>query len=100
MEELDYNESIEPSTDRSLFDEEQKPTKSYKVTETRNGVAIKLEGYEISFIRIIKDTRFNKYSILVRDVDGMALKLNKSADSRVVAATLFRMEEKEEKRRT
>ena len=100
MEEQDYNEGIEPIKDRSLFDEEQKPTKAYKVTETKNGVAIKLEGYEISFIRIVKDTRFNKYSILVRDVDGMALKLNKSADSRVVAATLFRMEEKEEKRRT
>jgi len=101
MEEQNYIEGIEPITDKSLFDEqEQQPTKAYKVTETKNGVAIKLEGYEISFIRIIKDTRFNKYSILVRDVDGMALKLNKSADSRVVAATLFRMEEREGKRRT
>lgn len=85
----------------TLFDEqEQQPTKAYKVTETRNGVAIKLEGYPLSFIRIIKDTRFHKYSILMRDVDGWALKLNKSEDSRLITATLFRMEEKKEKRRT
>ena len=96
MEEQDYDNSS-----KSLFDEqEQKPTKAYKVTETKNGVAIKLEGYPLQFIRIIKDTRFHKYSILLRDVDGWALKLNKSADNRVVAATLFRMEEKEEHRRT
>lgn len=96
MEEQDYDNSS-----KSLFDEqEQKPTKTYKVTETKNGVAIKLEGYPLQFIRIIKDTRFHKYSILLRDVDGWALKLNKSADNRVVAATLFRMEEKEEHRRT
>ena len=96
MEEQDYD-----NINKSLFDEqEQQPTKAYKVTETKNGVAIKLEGYPLQFIRIIKDTRFHKYSILLRDIDGWALKLNKSADNRVVAATLFRMEEKEEKRRT
>ncbi len=89
MEEKDYDNSI-----KSLFDEqEQQPTKTYKVTETKNGVAIKLEGYSLQFIRIIKDTRFHKYSILLRDIDGWALKLNKSEDSRVIAATLFKMDE-------
>ena len=39
MEEQDYDNS-----NKSLFDEqEQQPTKAYKVTETKNGVAIKLE---------------------------------------------------------
>ena len=40
MEEQNYIEGIEPITDKSLFDEqEQQPTKAYKVTETKNGVA-------------------------------------------------------------
>jgi hypothetical protein len=95
MAEQDYDNS-----NKSLFDEEQQPTKTYKVTETKNGVAIKLEGYPLQFIRIIKDTRFHKYSILLRDVDGWALKLNKGEDSRVIAATIFKMEEREEPRRT
>ena len=95
MAEQDYDNS-----NKSLFDEEQQPTKAYKVTETKNGVAIKLEGYPLQFIRIIKDTRFHKYSILLRDVDGWALKLNKSEDNRVIATTIFKMEEKEEYRRT
>jgi len=94
MEEQYYNNN------KSLFDEEQKPTKAYKVTEMKNGIAIQLENYPLSFIRIIKDTRFHKYSILMRDADGWAVKLNKSEDSRLITATLFRMEEKEEKRRT
>lgn len=88
MEEKDYNESKE-----TLFDEQQPPIKTYKVTEMKNGVAIKLEGYPLQFIRIIKDTRFHKYSILMRDVDGWAVKLNKSEDNRVIAATLFKMNE-------
>ena len=89
MEEQDYGNSI-----KSLFDEQQPTTKkTYKVTETKNGVAIKLEGYPLSFIRIIKDTRFHKYSILLRDIDGWALKLNKSEDNRVIAVTLFKMNE-------
>lgn len=88
MEEQDYDNSI-----KSLFDEQQPTTKTYKVTETKNGVAIKLEGYPLSFIRIIKDTRFHKYSILLRDIDGWALKLNKSEDNRVIAVTLFKMNE-------
>lgn len=89
MEENDYANS-----NKSLFDEqERQPTKSFKVTETKNGVAIRLEGYPLQFIRIIKDTRFHKYSILMRDVDGWAVKLNKSEDSRVIAATLFKMKD-------
>ena len=88
MEEQNYDNSI-----KSLFDEQQPTTKTYKVTETKNGVAIKLEGYPLSFIRIIKDTRFHKYSILLRDIDGWALKLNKSEDNRVIAVTLFKMNE-------
>ena len=101
MEEQNYTEGIEPIEGKSLFDEqEQQPTKAYEVTETKNGLAIKLVGYKISFIRIFNDTRFHKYSVLVRDADGMALKLNKSDDSRVIAATIINMEEKEEHRRT
>ena len=88
MEDKDYIESKE-----TLFDEQQTPIKTYKVTEMKNGVAIKLEGYPLQFIRIIKDTRFHKYSILMRDVDGWAVKLNKSEDNRVIAATLFKMNE-------
>ena len=88
MEEQDYDNSI-----KSLFDEQQPTTKTYKVTETKNGVAIKLVGYPLSFIRIIKYTRFHKYSILLRDIDGWALKLNKSEDNRVIAATLFKMKD-------
>ena len=92
MKEQDYTDGIEPMKGNSLFDEqEQQPIRTCKVTEMKNGVAIKLEGYPLSFIRIIKDTRFHKYSILMRDVDGWALKLNKSEDSRVIAATLFKM---------
>lgn len=87
MEKKDYNKS-----NKSLF-EEQQPTKTYKVKEMENGVAIKLEGYPLSFIRIIKDTRFNKYSILIRDNEGWAVKLNKSADNRVIAATLLKIKE-------
>ena len=76
-----------------LFDEQQhEPIRTYKVTEMNNGVSIKLEGYPLQFIRIIKDTRFHKYSIFIRDVEGWAVKLNKSEDSRVIAATLFKIE--------
>ncbi len=59
-----------------------------------NGLIIKLEGYPLSFIRIINNKRTETFSVLFRDNDGWIYKVIKNVKGELLSATINKVVER------
>lgn len=83
MEEKDIVEEVK---------KEVEEIKMCKFTHLKEGgLIIKLEGYPINFIKIIRNDRRNRFSVTFRDMDGWLYKVDKEVEGDLIGASINRV---------
>lgn len=71
---------------------EQANVRTYQVTQFKEGgILIKLEGYPLSYIKLIVDNKHNLYNLFVRDSDGFIFKAEKEIKGELLDASIKRV---------
>ena len=66
--------------------------RTYQVTQFKEGgILVKLEGYPLSYIKLVVDDKYNLYNLIVRDSDGFIFKAEKEIKGELLDASIKRV---------
>jgi hypothetical protein len=66
--------------------------RTYQVTQFKEGgILVKLEGYPLSYIKLVVDDKHNLYNLIVRDSDGFIFKAEKEIKCELLDASIKRV---------